>query len=408
MLSSRCKLQMEKRFIIVGFALSEPGTMGGNSKIALEIARHLKGAGEVHFIVPSTKTRTIAEAIGAPPGLVVHEVPAFEGGDLRRPVASARHYTGILRHLLTELAVGPQDIVYSCSDFHIDTLPCRRLQPVFKFRWIAVQFLFVPFIFENLIRGYKFPAFKYLLVWLYSNVLFRLARQRAAAFVITNDSDRGHFPAAFQKRVFPFYGGVNVDQIPTAEVPQTRDVVFCSRLHPQKGIDGFLDIWAKVKEACPAARLTVIGNGAPAYEQMLKAKAARLGVADSIDWLGYVNHEAKYEIYRSARVMVHPTVFDNNGMVAAEALCSGLPVVMYDLPALREVYTTGCVKVPFGDQAAFAEAVVRLLSDLVSLQEARPNETQLVEMRNHWDWTNRVVQFQNWLSVGGMVKDCIQ
>ena len=385
------------RFIIVGFGLSGPGTMGGNTKIALEIARHLSESREVHLLVPNSKVKTVTRAIGNPPGLHVHAVSSFIGSDLRRQFASARHYTNVLRDQCEELHVGANDIVYSCSDFHVDTLPCYRLKNRYAYRWIAVQFLFVPSLFENLVRGYRFPAFKYVLVWIYSNLLFGLARRRADAFVITNDSDRRHFPKGFQDRVFAFYGGVNVEQIPLGEVPRTRDVVFCSRLHPQKGVEGLLDIWAFVHKANPAARLTMIGHGAPDYERRLKEKATRLGIAESIDWLGYVNNEAKYEIYRSARVHVHPTVFDNNGMVAAEALCSGLPVVMYDLPALRHVYTTGCVKIPFGDQKAFAAEVVRLLSDMDHYASVAPTSEQIADFRKQWDWPMRVERFAGWM-----------
>ena len=388
------------RIVLVGFGLSEPGTMGGNTKIALEIARHLSGSREVHLLVPDSKLETVTRAIGNPPGLHVHAVPSFIGSDLRHPFASARHYTNVLRDQCEELHVGANDIVYSCSDFHVDTLPCCRLKKRFAYRWIAVQFLFVPFLIENLIKRYRFPALKYVLVWVYSNLLFRLARRRADAFVITNDSDRRHFPKCFQDRVFAFYGGVNVDQIPQGDAPKTRDVVFCSRLHPQKGVEGLLDIWAFVHKANPAARLTMIGNGAPEYERKLKEKATRLGIAETIDWLGYVNNEAKYEIYRSARVHVHPTVFDNNGMVAAEALCSGLPVVMYDLPALRHVYTTGCVKIPFGDQKTFAAEVVRLLSDSRHYASVAPTTEQIADLRKNWDWKTRVERFAEWL--GGL------
>ena len=120
-------------------------------------------------------------------------------------------------------------------------------------------------------------------------------------------------------------------------------------------------------------------------------------MADTVDWLGYVNGEAKYAIYRSARVFVHPTVFDNNGMVAAEALCSGLPVVMYDLPPLRHVYTTGCVKVPRGDKEQFAQEVARLLSDPDRARAVAPNAEQTGELRVFWDWPERVRRFAAWL-----------
>lgn len=388
---------MMKRFILVGFGLSEPGTMGGNTKIALEIARNLSPSDEVHLIVPEYKADTVSQAIGAPVGLHLHVVPGFHGGDLRHPFASSRHYCAELHRVFETMQVGAGDVVYSCSDFHVDTVPCFKLQKRFSYRWVAVQFLFVPSFVENLVRGYRFPALKYILVWIYSNVLFRMARRRASEFVITNDSDRAHFPKGFQAHVFAFYGGVNVDQIPEGSVTKTRDVVFCSRLHPQKGIDGFLDIWKRVRGTCPSAHLTVIGNGEPKYERYLKDKAMRLGVADSIEWLGYVNNEAKYEIYRSARVMVHPTVFDNNGMVAAEALCSGLPVVMYDLAPLRDVYVEGCVKVPFGDRKAFASEVVRLLSDENARVAVAPSVADVATLRKKWNWPNRVIRFRRWL-----------
>lgn len=390
--------QTAKRFIICGMGLSEPGTMGGNSKIALELARCLSDAFEVHFILPDRKVETVTGALGDTGRIALHPVAGFKGNDLRHPFASARHYTCVLREALRALGANAGDVVYACSDFHVDTLPCSRLKREFGYTWIATQFLFVPFIFENLLKRYRFPALTYLMVWFYSRLFFRIARRKADGFVITNDSDLTHFPESFRSRVFPIYGGVNIEQIPDTPATPSRDVVFCSRLHPQKGIDGFLDIWKRVRTQCPDVRLTVIGNGAPDYTRALKRKAERLGIAGSVDWLGYVNNEAKYAIYRSARILVHPTVFDNNGMVAAEALCSGLPVVMYDLPALRHVYTTGCVKVPYGDQAAFAAALVKLLTEPEAYAAVAPTPEQQARLREQWAWRNRVRSFETWLT----------
>lgn len=385
------------RLIIVALGLSRPGTMGGNSKITVEIARNLAASREVHFIVPEGKLATLTANVTDLGRLHIHTIPDFPGNDKLHPLAFHRQTLPILHRLFTELAVKASDFVFSCSDFHVDVTPIYPLQSEFGFRWIPSLFLFVPFVTENLVQGYRFPAVKYLVYWLYQRALFALMKRRASAFVVTNKSDFRHFPRRFNGRLFDFYGGVNVDQIPTEPQPKTRDVVFCSRLHPQKGIDAFLDTWALVHANEPALRLTVIGNGEPAYERYLKDKAKRLGLADSIDWLGYVNNEAKFKIYAASRLFVHPTVFDNNGMVAAEALCTGLPVVMQDLPALRDVYTTGCLKVPFGDRQAFAEAIVRLLTDKAAYTAVAPTPDQVAELRARWNWATRVADFDAWL-----------
>ena len=385
---------MKHRFIIQAIAISPPGTMGGNTKIALEMARNLASTYDLHVIVPGHKLATFTDNIADTSEFTLHAIPGFHQNDLLHPLSSILHYRKAVGKVFRELNVDENDVVYSATDGHTDVVPLWLLHRRHRFKWIGSFFLFVPGLIDNTIHRYGFPKFIYAGLWCYQRILFALLKSRCLAFVITNTSDARHFPARFKNRIFAFYGGVNTEQIPLSAGEKTRDVVFCSRLCYQKGIWGFLDTWKMVVAQCPSARLTIVGNGAPEYEAYLKAKAERLGVADTIDWLGYVNNEAKYAIYRSARVMVHPTVFDNNGMVAAEALCSGLPVVMYDLPALREVYTTGCVKVPFGNQARFAAEVSRLLKNPAA---AAPDAGQVAELRAHWGWANRVKCFAAFL-----------
>ena len=387
-----------RRFIIVAVSVSDPGTMGGNTKIAIEMARHLPRHGwHVEVVVPRHKLPTFTKNIASVNGLNYHEIADFSGNALLHPLASARHYTSELSVSFSKLGVGSEDVVFVTCSFYHEVVPVVRLKRQYGFTYLPSHFLFLPFIFENLSRGYRFPALKYLVLWFYERFLFRKEKNAADGFVITNDSDLRHFPEAMRTRVFAFYGGVNVEQIPQGDVPKTRDVVFCSRLHPQKGVEGLIDVWARVHAKCPAARLTIIGNGAPDYERQVRERADRLGIAGAIDWLGYVNNEEKYRIYRSARVHVHPTVYDNNGMVAAEALCSGLPVVMYDLPALRHVYTTGCVKVPYGDKDAFAGEIVRLLTDSAYLSSVAPAAADVSALRTKWNWAHRVELFHAFL-----------
>ena len=110
-----------------------------------------------------------------------------------------------------------------------------------------------------------------------------------------------------------------------------------------------------------------------------------------------MNNAEKYAIYKRARVFVHPTVYDNNGMVAAEALCTGLPVVMFDLPSLRHVYREGCTKIPERDQAAFAETLVDLLSNESHRRAAMPTDQEREAICRQWDWAARCKAFSNFV-----------
>lgn len=378
-----------RRYFIVGVALSVPGTMGGNSKIALEMARHLSKTNEVHFLVPEAKLATVTDNLVLNDRLHVHALPTFNSSEFKRPISAVCHFYRAIKAVFAQEQINAEDAVFCCSDVHSETFPLALLKRKFAFTWLTSEFLFAPSPWENLTKHYRFPFFIWVIVWLQQKVLTAIQLLFADKFVITNDADRAYFPKRLQEKIFAFYGGVNVEQIQTAPIEKTRDVIFCSRLHPQKGVEGLLDIWAKVIKKDPTRRLTIIGNGAPAYEKRLHQKAVRLGLESTIDWLGYVNNEAKYAIYCSGRLFVHATVYDNNGMVAAEALCSGLPVIMYDLPALREVYTVGCTKVPYGDKEGFAQKILAY--------PAAPSEEEVAALREKWNWEARVERYREFV-----------
>ena len=390
-------LKSSPRFILIATSFSKPGTMGGNTKIALEIVRHLSAHLPVVVIIPEEKMPTLTDNIPLNERITVRTTAFYPRTAHLHLIGETRFYLTQLRRLFAELNVSASDLVFTPSGALCDTLPLFLLRKMFSFTWIASMFLFTPSPFENLVKRYRFPFFLYSLVYFYDRFLFRFARWRGDLFVITNDCDRKYFSQRFHDRIFAFYGGVNIEQIEAVErEPATLkyDVMFCSRLHQQKGIDPFLDIWKLVIQKCPHAKLAVIGNGAPAYERYLHSKAERLGLAANIEWLGYVNNEAKYRLYRASRFFVHPTVYDNNGMVAAEALCTGLWTIMNDLPNLRDVYTDSCTKSDFSDHAATARIIVEMLSNP---EAYTMREDAIRKHREHWDWKNRVQMFKSFL-----------
>ncbi|MCL1920673.1 MAG: glycosyltransferase [Kiritimatiellaeota bacterium] len=391
----------KKRFILIATSFSDPGTMGGNTKIAIETVRHLSAHIPVVVIVPDKRLPTLTDNIVLNDQITVYTTKFYTRNPRLHPFGEAFFYLRQLKKLFAELNVSASDYVFTSSDFLYDALPLFLLKKAHRFTWITSNFLFVPAPLENLLKRYTFPFFLYVLAYIYQRAIFRLIKWRGDLFVITNDCDRAYYPQRLQSRVFAFYGGVNVEQIEAIEKGSATiryDMMFCSRLHQQKGLDQFLDIWKRVVQKCPRARLAVIGSGAPYYERYLHRKAERLGIAGNVEWMGYVNNEEKFRLYRASRFFVHPTVYDNNGMVAAEALCTGLRTVMNDLPSLRDVYVDGCAKSDFSDKAATANIIAEMLS---SPDPYRLPKDVVQKYRQRWDWRNRVQSFEQFLVDAG-------
>jgi len=138
-------------------------------------------------------------------------------------------------------------------------------------------------------------------------------------------------------------------------------ILAVGRLVHQKGYDVLLAALA----ALPADRRPVIdavGGGELAEE--LRATAARLGVAGSINFLGprpgsWIAAEGPAYLGFVAPYCLAPNGDRDTGpIVAKEALAMGLPVVASDLMGLSETVTSECGRlVPPRDVAALAEAL---------------------------------------------------
>lgn len=144
--------------------------------------------------------------------------------------------------------------------------------------------------------------------------------------------------------------------------PRGHDVVFLGRLEvAQKGLDLLLDAFAAAADRLPGD-LVLVGDG-PDRRAVL-ARAERLGVADRVRLVGRVDGAEKLRLLAGARLVAMPSRFETFGMVAAEAMACGTPVVAFEIPSLREVVRGGAgVLVPAFDTAAFADAMADLAAD---------------------------------------------
>ena len=120
--------------------------------------------------------------------------------------------------------------------------------------------------------------------------------------------------------------GVEVPpEAPPAPRSGARRALFLSRVHPKKGLPMLLDAWAAL--APEGWELVLAGPDEGGHRAELDAQARRLGLGGAVTFAGPVADGDKWALYRSADLFVLPTHSENFGVVVAEALASGVPVL---------------------------------------------------------------------------------
>jgi len=142
-----------------------------------------------------------------------------------------------------------------------------------------------------------------------------------------------------------------------------NNILMVGYVHRLKGIEEALEAMRIVIEACPAARLLVVGAGTPKYVAELKRHAESGGVAGSVDWLGFKTATEIAALHTQSALLIHPSLLDNSPNSVAEAMASGLPVVASNvggIPSMIEHNITGLL-VAAGNPRELADATIALL-----------------------------------------------
>ena len=151
---------------------------------------------------------------------------------------------------------------------------------------------------------------------------------------------------------------------------------------PRKGLSVLLEAFTLLAAERPGLRLLVAGPG-DADEALEQVPPA---LRDRVVLLGQVSDEDKVRVYHSVDVFCAPnTGGESFGIVLAEAMAAGAPIVASDLDAFRRVLRAGRAGELFqnGNAADLAAAAARLLDDPV--RRATFAEAALVAVRDY-DW----------------------
>jgi len=161
------------------------------------------------------------------------------------------------------------------------------------------------------------------------------------------------------------FNGVTADEFdPVPKADDATDIVYVGEFRRIKGADILIDAVARLHADGKPVTLTLAGDG----EEMsaLKAQVERLGLANSVRFIGHV--KARYG-FSKGRLLVVPSRGDSMPYVVIEAGAAGIPMVAANVGGIPEI---------FGEynDALFAPNLATAMADAIEVAMENPDATQ--------------------------------
>jgi glycosyltransferase involved in cell wall biosynthesis len=129
---------------------------------------------------------------------------------------------------------------------------------------------------------------------------------------------------------------------------------------PRKRIDSLLAICAALVPRIPDLHLVRVGG---AFTVGQHRTADELGLTDRISVVGFLDERTLAAMYRRAALVLQPSEREGFGLPLLEAMACGTPVVVSDLPVLREVGGTAVEYCAVADTDSWVRTVTALIDE---------------------------------------------
>ena len=145
-------------------------------------------------------------------------------------------------------------------------------------------------------------------------------------------------------------------------VPSDGCILFMGTLEPRKNVGALLDAYQRLLGRRELPRMVLAGRATAAASTWL-ARINSAPLSDHVTHIGYVDDDAREDLYRSARVLVLPSLDEGFGLPALEAMAAGVPVIVSSRGSLPEVVQDAGAQVDPSDTHALALAIERAAFD---------------------------------------------
>jgi glycosyltransferase involved in cell wall biosynthesis len=139
--------------------------------------------------------------------------------------------------------------------------------------------------------------------------------------------------------------------------------LFLSRIHPKKGCDILIKSFASIAKLNNKYHLVIAGPDQVIYKSELLSLIKQLNIEDQVTWTGMLKGNEKWGAIRASSCFVLPSHSENFGIVIAEAMACGVPVITTNKVNIwREVVSENAGLISEDDLSGFSENLSRWIS----------------------------------------------
>lgn len=166
--------------------------------------------------------------------------------------------------------------------------------------------------------------------------------------------------------------------------PSEKIIFFIGRLVAEKGIHLLIESIPRVLSVYSQVKFVIAGKGP--MDSILKRRAEELGIANRIYFTGYVDDEARNNLYKCADLAVFPSFYEPFGIVALEAMAANTSVLVADTGGLGEIVRHGENGIKFytGNVQSLADNIIFALKQPGLMQDLKHRAA--LELREKYAW----------------------
>jgi glycosyltransferase involved in cell wall biosynthesis len=185
--------------------------------------------------------------------------------------------------------------------------------------------------------------------------------------------------------VVPLAGTRSAASVERSAAASSPLVLATGNRRPHKNWEGLVRALALVD---PAVRPRLVVTGSHG-EDPLRAVVDELGLGDRVELRGWVEPEELAELYSRATVMAMPSFCEGFGLPVLEAMMSGIPVILSDIPVFHEIAGDAALYFDPYSLPSIAEAITQAVT--------RPELLETLVERGH----RRAAQYSWELTAAG-------